>query len=396
MRAMSEEARSILAGSRSGDGLRVVAWYDGRVVGPEGGLPRSDWTLSWSDKQVQGQIGLTVNDPDGTLAPWAVDDPLGVAGTRLQVIYTLPQGYFVDIGWFRLASNDPAESWRVYQVGQDEDGDVLQYVSAGARIPITGEDLTRLAVRDRLLAPENPPSGATVLSEVRRLLRDIMPVKVAAGVVDSPVSSSVIYERERMDAVEDLLAEIGCGHRMSGDGQLEVYPLAATEPVWDVVGGPGGVLINVQRSQTIDGLYNAWVVEGKADDGRQLIGRAFEDGGPLRWDGPHGHDPYFQASTGLLKTQTSVDKAARTLRENQRSTRSVDLTVTCLPHPGLQIGDWVRVANPVIAGRPVPLVGRTTGIQMRGSEGGVSPMSLTVACRYEDVQAVAQEVRRAS
>lgn len=392
---MSEEALSILAGSRSGDGVRAFAWYDGQLVGPEAGLPISDWGLNYADQQVQGQFTATIDDPDGELAPWAVDDPLGVGGPRLQVIYTLPLGYTVDIGWFRIASNAPAESWRVYRLG--EHGDDLRFVSGGGRVPITADDLTRLAVRARLLAPDSPPAGATVLSEVRRLLRDIMPVAVAPGVTDVAVPRTLVYERERMNAVEDLVARIDAGCRMTNDGQLEVYPLAKTDPVWQVVGGDEGVLISVQREQSIDGLNNAWVVEGQDDDGRQLIGRAFEDAGPLRYTGPHGPDPYFQASTGLLKTQSAVDFAAQTLRANQRAARSVDLVVECLPHPGLQIGDWVLVANPVVAGDPVPLVGRVTAIRLRGSAAaGVSPMVLTVACGYAEVQAVAQAVRRAS
>ncbi|WP_175008113.1 hypothetical protein [Cellulosimicrobium sp. TH-20] len=392
---MSEEALSILAGSRSGDGLRAFAWYDGQLVGPETGLPVSDWGLNYDDRQVQGQFTASIDDPDGALAPWAVDDPLGVGGPRLQVIYTLPLGYTVDIGWFRLATNAPVESWRVYRLG--EHGDDLRFVSGGGRVPITADDLTRLVVRDRFIAPDSPRAGATVLSEVRRLLRDIMPVSVAPGVTDAAVPRTLVYERERMDAVEDLLARIDCGHRMSNDGQLEVYPLAKTDPVWQVVGGDEGVLISVQREQSIDGLHNGWVVEGQDEEGRQLIGRAFEEAGPLRWDGPHGHDPYFQASTGLLKTQTAVDTAARTLRANQRAARSVDLVVECLPHPGLQIGDWVLVANPVVAGDPVPLIGRVTAIRMRGSAGGgVSPMTITVACGYAEVQAVARAVSRAA
>ncbi len=394
MRSMSEEAVSILAGSRSGDGVRAFAWYDGQLVGPEAGLPISDWSLNWDDRQVQGQFAATIDDPDGALAPWAVDDPLGVGGPRLQVIYTLPLGHTVDVGWFRIASNAPAESWRAYRLG--ERGDELRFVSGGGRVPVTAEDLTRLVVRDRLLAPDSPPAGATVLSEVRRLLRDIMPVTVSPGVTDAGVPRGLVYERERMDAVEDLLERIDCGCRMTNDGQLEVYPLAATDPVWRVVGGDEGVLISVQREQSIDGLHNGWVVEGQDADGRQLIGRAFEDSGPLRWDGPHGHDPYFQASTGLLKTQASVDAAAQTMRANGRAARSVDLVVECLPHPGLQIGDWVLVANPVVAGDPVPLVGRVTAIRLRGSAAGVSPMVITVACGYAEVQAVAQAVRRAA
>lgn len=405
MRTMTEEQVASLDGSSNSGQLVVHAWYDGALVAES--LPVETWSLSWDrGRQVQGQVTVTVRDPDGTLAPWSVDDPLGVGGARLQCIYQLGGGLApLDLGWYRIIGSDPVESWRVIHVkdstatGTDESaffGERLEWVSGGASIPVQADDLTRQAVIDRLLAPESPAPASTAVGEIRRLLADIVPVSLAVGVEDRPVSTSLVYERERMDVVEDLLVSMGCWHRMTGDGQLEIYPEVRTEPAWQIAGGNDGVLISVQRSQSLDGLFNGAVSEG-GESGLPIIGRAFEPAGPLRWEGPHGRYPDFHSATGLLKTQAAVNADAQSRLWSEVANRSVLLSVTCLPHPGLQVGDWVTVANPTTSGDPVPLVGVVRSIALRGSAAsGVSPMSIGVECAFTDVQAVRGAVHRAT
>lgn len=389
MRAMSEAALSALTGSRAGERLICHVWYDGQVVAPD--IDVSDWSIT-SDgaRQVRTQVSLTVTDPDGTLAPWGVDDPLGVGGARLQLIYALTETETVDLGYFRITTSDPAENWTLHAAGSR-----TVWVSGGAQIPVGADDLTVIAVADRLLAPESPKTGSTVLSEVRRLLLGIMPVTVAAGVADRSVPTTTVFERERMDAVEDLLAMISCTHRMTGDGQLEVVSNVPGPPVWEIAGGDDGVMVSLRRSQSADGLYNGAVSEGATPDGRQLIGRAFETTGPLRWNGPHGRRPVFHAATGILTTQAAVDADAVSVLAGRLRGRTVDLAVTCLPHPGLQCGDVVTVASPTVTGAEIALAGIVRKTSLRGSAAGPSPMTMTVECRYEDVQAVAAAIRRA-
>lgn len=390
MRTVPTAGLGALTGSRAGDKITVHAWLGGQVVATD--LPVAEWTMSWDDAQVQGALSLTIADVDGALAPWAVDDPLGVGGPRLQVIYTIGgTGVTVDIGSYRITRNNPAESWRVY-ASDDPDSPFygrIEWVSGGAVIPVEAEDLTRVVVGDKLLAPSSPAFGATILSEVRRLLAGIVPVTVAGGVVDAPVATTVVFERERMDAVDDLLARISAVHRMTGDGQLEIVPAGPQAAVWSIVGGDEGALVSVQRSQSIERLYNGAVSDGTdATTSLPVRGMVFEGSGPLRWDGPHGHWPIAHSSP-LITSQLAADHDAAASLASRVSTRTIDLQVTCLPHPGLQMWDWVQVANPIIAGAPVPLVGQVVAMNLRGSSAGVAPMTLTVRCPFEDVQAVA-------
>lgn len=394
MRPMSELARTALTGSRVGDRVVATVWYDGEVVVPE--LPVSKWSLTAdAAAQVQQSLMLEVTDVDGRLSPWAVNDPLGVGGAKVQVSYRFGgSGEAMDLGWFRITAADPVQMWRTYNLPSGEQE--ITWVSAGSSIPVKAEDLTQIAKAARFLAPTSPGAGATVVSEVRRLMRGIAPVTVRAGVVDAPVASTVIFETERMDAIDDLVGRISCAYRMTGDGQLEIYRTARTAPVWEVAGGDGGALVGIQQSQSVEGLYNAAVVEGQADDGRPLTSIYTEPDGPLRWEGPHWQVPVFQSSTGLLKTQAAVDAAARTLLAGRIQDRTVTLNVECLPHPGLQIGDWVRVVTPTTSGLGVPLDGVVRTLRLSGATNGVHPMSMSVECPYEDVQAVVAKLRSAA
>lgn len=397
MLPMSESALSALTGSRVGERMIAHVWYDGQVV--ERDVALSDWSVQADgSRQVRTQVSLTVTDPDGRLAPWAVDDALGVGGSRVQLVYALSPAETVDRGWFRIGSSAPVENWSLTRITDPVTGAEQHrvWVSGGAQIPIQADDLTTIAVADRLLAPQSPAPGSTVLGEVRRLLTGIMPVTVVDGVSDRPVSSSVVLERERMDAVEDLLDLIGCTHRMTGDGQLQVYPVTPGAPVWEVAGGEDGVLISVRRSQSASDLYNGAVSEGATPDGLQLIGRAFETTGPLRWEGPHWRRPVFHSATGLLTTQAMVDADAQTTLRSRLRGRTVTLEVTCLLHPGIQPGDAVTVLSPTVTGLDMALVGTVRSTSMRGTAAGPSPMTMSVECAYEDVQAVAAAIRRST
>lgn len=395
MRSMTETALSAIEGSRSDSGLIGHVWYDGVAVAVD--VEISTWSIQQSgDRQVQTSVQLTVNDPTGALAPWGVDDPLGVGGSQIQLIYAIDQTERVDLGFYRITKSEAVEHWNLLRVKDPATGLTQRQVwmSTGARIPLAAEDLTNIVVADKLVAPESPKLGATVLSEVRRLLSGVMPVYVTPGVTDRTVALNTVYERERMDAIEDLLKTIQCACRMTSDGQLEVYKSAPGPSVWTIAGGDDGVLVGFARSQDIADMFNGAVAEGSTSDGNQLIGREFELDGPLRWGGPNWRRPKFQSSTGILETQDQVDLAAKTVLRGQIEGRTVDLDVTCLPHPGLQPGDVVTLNAPTATGEEMSLSGIVTSTTLRGSTAGITPMNLTMRCSYDDVQAVSWAIRR--
>jgi hypothetical protein len=292
-------------------------------------------------------------------------------------------GFAVDLGWWLVTDNQPSETWRVA-------GPVAQWVSGGASVPVSAEELTRLAADYRFWAPESPPADATVVSEVRRLLAEVCAVTVAAGVVDRPVASSMVYKDNRAAHVHDLVRSIGCWFRMTGDGALEIYSQARTEPVWTIQGRNGGALVSVSRAQNRSDILNG-VASTSNDASLEIRKLATVTTGPLRYGGPAGW--LIQEHTALADTEEGVQADAETYLANKTYSKTLPLTVLCLPNPAVQIGDWVRVAQPVIGGAEFPLDGIVTSLSMAGGTSGLDEMKLTVEVSADDAAKVGLHVR---
>lgn len=386
MRTLSAGMLDALAGSVPDARLTVAAWYDGILKEPS--LPITNWSIGWDGSDstlVQGKASVTVADPTGRLAPWGFDEPLSAAGSRLLLTFRCGVES-VDLAWLTVSDNQPTEQWRIV-------GPKLTWVSGGASIPVQADDLTLLIQDAQFLAPEAPPSGATVVSEIRRLLVGICPVIINTAVVDAAVPASIVYKDDRLAAVQDLARVVNARYRMTGNGSLEVFPLTKTAPVWTIQGGDGGALVSLNRQQTRRDLING-VVSTSTDPSLEIRALSTVTAGPLRWDGPFGRK--ITRHNAIANTQTGVQADADTYLANTATLKTVSLTVMCKPHPGVQTGDWVRVAQPTIKGAAYPLDGIVTAVQLKGSTSGVDPMQLTVQCAIEDVQAVGLFVRGAA
>ncbi|MFF2621306.1 hypothetical protein [Oerskovia jenensis] len=389
MRITSADLDAEIAGTTQGDRLEVHAWRDDVVVAK--GLDVTSWTLGWdADRQVQGQATVTVADPDGSLAPWGMSDPLGPGGSRLQVTWVAGlSGTRVPLGWWRIRRPDPDETWLAYNLA----GRSVR-VAGGGSVTIQADEETSSAVMSGLDA--EVVTAPTCLAEARRLLQDICPVVALPGVVDAPVPGSLVYGDGRMDAVDDLLVVIRARYRMGPDRALEIVPAAGVGPVWTIEGGESGALIRALRPLSDAGVINGVIATSTTAGGLPLVGRAYIHSGPLAWGGPYGRVTARVRSAAL--DQAGVDADAAADLASRVASGEVDLAVTCLTHPALQIQDRVTVIAATTAGE-LPLEGRVVGMRMTSatSDAGTTPsktMSLTVRVSAEALEAVAARVRR--
>lgn len=379
MRPIDPEDLAIVGTSRSGDHISANIWRGGVLLAQ--GIPLGDWSLSHDGtRQVHGSGAFRVVDSTGQLSPWVLEDPLGVGGSRLQIVYHVGGGGEVNLGWYRITGATADESWRTYDVGQT--GRV--WASAGSSIMVHVDDLTVELAYDEFLAPESPVSGNTVLDEVERLLDGILPFDVHEDVVDGPVGAGVVYSTTRLAAVDDLLTSIGATHRMDADGVLEILPVYTAESVWEVRGGEGGALVRLQRTQALSGLRNAFAVRGHASDGTPVQGVAALTEGPLRYGGPAGRLGSV-VQDGLVTTNQQAQARAAALLAAQMSSLSQPAEVTCLPNPSLQEGDLVQIECPVSGGGSVMVAAQVVKTTLRCSNGVVVPMTVTAAVSYADL-----------
>jgi hypothetical protein len=397
VRPIDSNTLAALHGSRTGDQLIVNTWYDGQLAWPDP-LKIASWSATW-DEHRPGNLTLTVEDQTNELAPWLLSDPLGVGGARLQCIYQVGGAGTINLDWHRVYRSKPQQKWVTYTISDlgvvtpnspIVPGNRIVQTPAGATIDVTGNDLALMISKDTFIAPESPVGASpTVIGEIKRLLQDRVPVVVAAGVTDTAVNTTLIYQQQsdRWAAVEDLAARIGADVRMNGDGQCEVYPITSAS-VATLIGGPEGLQVSVDTEQTYDETYNYFVADGTATVNGQsqpVRGTASITGGELVFGGPHGRYPKYYSST-MLNTQAAADAYAAQMRDTQIAGLTTDLYVEALPMPQLQIGDWVTVPTPRTDGMAPPLSGRIVHMGLSGTRTTVDRMDLTVRCNYYDVR----------
>lgn len=391
MRVLDEVSRQALEGSRPADSLVAWVWRGGALV-----LPEPLDVVSWSETEDAGdsvkvgrKMSFTVADPGGTLGAWRLDDVLGVAGTRLHVVYKVGGAGAVNLCRVRVTDNAPdevTESRVVDEYGYIEpDGSLpshkrRKYITR-AVVRVDAVDLTVEADNDKFESPVSPWPGSTVHSEFPWLMIRHFPTVFAPDVPDAGLPTGLIFEKERLEAGQDILSRVGARYRMGGDGECQVY-LPGGAPVLRIE--PDAGLVSVTRKQSISGLYNRWVVEGKEmANGAKVTAGVSLDSGPLRYDGPHGRVPFFYSST-MIETYEQAYAYALKLRDQFLSSLAVELEVSTVPRPDLQAGDRIEVGCPVAAGHVVYIPGTIVSLSRQGDK-VPRETKLTVACAYGDV-----------
>lgn len=375
MRELPEGLLDNMYGSLSDGYFEFTCWYDGIPVLED--LPHSNWSQTFSGgEQVSGSTKVNIPDASGELAPWGVDEPLGVGGSLLQTRLVL-DSVAVQLGWQRITDSATTEVWRT---SKKKD----LWIPDGAEISITSSDLTVMVAGAKFVSPESPLSGSTCVSEIRRLLLGIMDVTITEDVKDITIPPTLTYKDERMDAVEDLISALGCSYRVTGTGQLEVYKPNKTS-VWTVQGGQfNSTLVNVTRSQSISNLKNLIVARTTLQGGQELQAADAMTSGPLSTTGPHGLWPEF-VSADFALNQFDMQEAAHNALEANMASLSVDIPLTTVFHPGLELGDWITVMMPLTTGKEYPLPGRVTSISYAGKRIPAS-MEITLKAELTDVQ----------
>jgi hypothetical protein len=323
-------------------------------------VPVVDGSISYDiDADVQGTITCTIADPVGDLRPAAETSPLAPYGQELHVAMAADGGRIsldpVGVGWFRIQQAVGVDYWR-------QSGSTWRY--GGGQIEVTGQDRMAYLADYALLTPSQPPASATALSEITRLIEDLVPIgETSATIADAAVSRSTIYEGDRIPALQGLARAIGGTLTVNADGAVEVREPTqyGAPPVWTFTPGDGGDLLAYSTTMTRDGVINAVTAHGDTDgDHAPVQGIAYDTDprSPTRWGGPFGKVPLEYASP-LIVTTAQATAAARTRLNNYRRGRERELTVTGPPNFLLELDDPVNVALP---DRTIP--GRIVGIEL--------------------------------
>lgn len=338
MRTAPTDFEDLLASPSLPIAVKLEAYYGGQWLGQ---VPFTDADIEWDDGSlVQGKLTFTTVDPkawwrpppaavswlnhgDPNARPEFTDTPVGSDGHRIRASYGIrrPGGKdvaWVQLGWFRIADAVPD----------------------GVNIKVTAPDLMDAVQRSRFTGPYSTYPNTAYLFVLDFLVYPLVPnVQTDPGISHRGMGGKS-WERERLDAVQEVIDSMPGRGGLDSSGTLVVEPANVVRPLSGVLrGGVGGNAVSVAVVANPDNGFNACVAIGRDPvTSLDIQGIAYVTSGKRRWDGPYGRNPGFYASDLLTTVQQCRDTAFATLDRWQRRQAEV-WRVEMAPDPRLELGD---------------------------------------------------------
>jgi hypothetical protein len=220
-------------------------------------------------------------------------------------------------------------------------------------VSTTLKGLENYLIEGSFIRPVTPPYGNSIIATISDLIHDVLPdAEVVANCsTDRLVSSTGAWERDRWgDAITALAkgidAEVYCGY----DGRFYITDapnLSTLTGKYRIQGGPGGVMVTEDRSDTRDGVYNGVSVSANSSDQTVPPVWAFSydnnPDSPTYFYGPFGQRIRYYSSQFFTTVSQCQAYADRLLIESLAPNQS--LSVGTAPIPFLEAGDPVTVVS---------------------------------------------------
>lgn len=303
----------------------VTSWLDGDLLGT---LPVQSGTLTVSYDQIPGSLDLTVLSTPET-RPTTSRSMLAAVGQQLIVRRAMMS---------RGADPEPL-GWIDHGVFRVQPVRLARQLLRVQGLPL--ESTVQLA---RFTQPTTFPAS-TYAGMLGALLKGLLPVRLAAGVVDRAIKART-WEEERLDAVQEVLtAWGGVEGRVMPDGVFEVRPTSTSRtPVLTLHDGPGGTVQTVQPAGDREMPANCYTVATVPDDGSvPMRESAYLTDGPRKWGGPYGYVTKMFASP-LLTTRPQLRATAQTMLTKEQQLTTL-WEITCLSDDRIELGDCIRVTT---------------------------------------------------
>jgi len=316
----------------------VTAFYGSQQTIPSANYPgldrvpiTTDGRITFdADAETQSNGSLYLAFDGQSLVPEEKTDPLAPYGQELSIVRRVSYAdntWDVPLGRFRI-QNVPDTS----KLFKSWPGVSLQQVGWAAQLDVT--DLF-----DRLLADDflqkTGPTKASTWDEIQLL----SPIPIVVSLDDQPVPAGLVYQ-SRFDAITQLMANLGGEPHLTRQGQLTARVknnwLTATVPVAVVNGAvtvSGGMSNNLKNSVAVTNPSNATILG---------LSEVNDPTDPLCVDGPLGRRTE-ELSDPLMDTQTKAQKASVTALARLSTQQSRVVSVSCLPRPDLELGDYIQV-----------------------------------------------------
>lgn len=239
----------------------------------------------------------------------------------------------------------PLGIFRIETCEQDE-------VPTGS-ITLTASDRMSGIIDARFLSPRQFPSTATRGQVVDALIKEVYPLAVIqwddTALRDGYIGRTIISEQDRVKTLTDLVTSLGKIGYFDYRGIFVIRTPASlsSDPSWTVDAGHNGVLVNMARSITREGIYNVVVASGEATDSAPPTTAMVADlsrTSPTYYRGRFGPVPRFYTSPFITNSFQARDAAAVLLRKSLGLPYQVNLK--SIANPALEPDDVISLAYP--------------------------------------------------
>lgn len=341
MRGVTSRYLSTLRGSHSAIFRARVCSVFQTGIDPDGTeIPISDEggdVTSSTGSEVRST--LTMSTP--TKWPSAAEDLMAPYGNEIFVERGLRYGNgqeeYVGLGYYRI--NNP-------QQAEVPDG----------LISLTCTDRWQGVIDAQFHTPRQFPASTVRNDLVVRLLTEVYPSAivewddpiVAAGII----GKAILVETDRAGTITEMLTGLGKIGYFDYRGVFVIKTPADVTgaPVWTIDAGRNGVLTDISRSISREGVKNIYVAESSAMDSSLPVRYVAADYGPnspTRVDGRFGPVPGFFSSPLLLTTAQCRAAAETLLKKSLGLPYSINLG--SIPNAALEPGDVIQVKYPDLA-----------------------------------------------
>jgi hypothetical protein len=220
-------------------------------------------------------------------------------------------------------------------------------------VSTTLKGLENYLIEATFIRPIAPPYGASILGTISDLIHDVLPdVDIVVQVsTDRLVSATGAWEQDRWgDAISSLAAGINAEVYAGYDGRFYIVDTPDMNNLvgqYQIAGGPGGVLISEDRSDTRDGVYNGVSVSTNSSDQTvpPLWAFAYDNNpdSPTYFYGPYGQRVRYYSSQFFTSVVQCQGYANQLLFESLAPNQS--LSIGTVPIPFLESGDPVTVVS---------------------------------------------------
>ena len=342
MRAVSAKFLETLRGSH-------LAVFRARVVTP--GFPYIGTDPPGTEINITGgdvkssataQVRSTLSLTTDTAWPKTATDLLAPYGQEIYVergiAYGNGQREFVGLGYFRIDTPE-----------QDEVPD--------GEITISGQDRMAGIVDAEFLAPRQFPGTWTNGQLVEALIWEVYPNGAIiewddTDVRDDTVGRTVIAEDDRAGTLRDLVTSLGkigyFDHR--GVFAIKTPPSTTGAASWTIDAGRDGVLVQMSRGLTREGVKNAVVATGEAGDTTapaRAVAYNLDPTSPTYWLGSFGPVPRKYSSPFITTNAQALTAATSILRQYLGLPYQVALS--SIANPALEPYDVLAVRYPKTA-----------------------------------------------